>query len=335
MKKPPDFAEAIASYNRPADHEHIALGEKERKQILEQFPRDAWAEMPIEKYALGQTGSENTFCAWLEYRSSHLGSISGGSAKKLLIYKRRTGEGWYFNPSYGSVEQAWEQVRAGFVKAFELAQAGEWAAIDQLKPILAGPALRVKTLHIYFPDRILPVASRPHLLHFLKLLGALTPQMESAERIALNQSLTTAVLSRPEFKNWTTNEIERFLYWWSNPRESRRVIKIAPGEDAKYWQDCFDHGYIRVGWDEVGDLREFADKAEFDDEFRSKYGPMYNDHVPAIKKKGNELWQLTDFEEGNVIVANKGISKILAIGEVVIRRMSGNPICRNIVTPCA
>jgi 5-methylcytosine-specific restriction protein B len=86
------------------------------------------------------------------------------------------------------------------VKALELAEAGEWAAIDQLKPILADPALRVKTLHIYFPDQVLPVSSRPHLLHFLKHLGAHTPEMESAERITLNQALTKTVSSRPEFK---------------------------------------------------------------------------------------------------------------------------------------
>ena len=212
MKKALDFAEAISSYDRSADRDYIALGEKERHQIVESFPRDEWTKLPIEKYALGQTGSENSFCAWLEYKSPHLGSISGGSAKKLVIYKKRTGEGWFFDPAYTSVEQAWQEVRGAFVKGFELAEAGEWAAIDLLKPILAGPALRVKTLHIYFPDKVLPVASRPHLLHFLKQFGALTPEMESAERITLNQALTKTVLSRSEFKEWTTNEIERFLY---------------------------------------------------------------------------------------------------------------------------
>ena len=165
MKKTVNFSEAISSYDRSIDSESIALGEKERKRITELFPRSSWASMPIEKYALGQSGSENTFCAWLEYKSAHLGSISGGSAKKLLIYKKKTGEGWYFDPSYGSVEKAWEEVREGFVRAFDLAEAGDWASIDQLKSIFAGSALRVKTRHIYFPDRVLPVASRPHLLH--------------------------------------------------------------------------------------------------------------------------------------------------------------------------
>lgn len=175
MKRPLDFSDAISSYDRSKDRENITLGEKERKEITELFPRSGWASMPIEKYALGQSGSESTFCAWLEYKSPHLGSISGGSAKKLLIYKKRTGEGWFFDPTYESFEQAWEAVRGAFVKAFALAEAGEWAAIDQLKPISAGPALRVKTLHIYYPDQVLPVASQSHLLYFLKAVGGIYP----------------------------------------------------------------------------------------------------------------------------------------------------------------
>jgi 5-methylcytosine-specific restriction enzyme B len=324
-KKNLTMTEAISAYDRASAVEHIQLGESERQQILEAFPLSSWPTLPIQKYALGQDGSETTFCAWLEFRSSHLGSIAGGSAKKLLIYKRKKGEGWYFDPAYALVEQAWEAVRAGFVRAFELAQAGDWAAIDQLKPIAAGPALRVKTLHVYFPERVLPIYSRPHLLHFLKQLEAHTPELDSAERTALNQALTKAVFLRPEFKDWSTNEIQRFLYWWSDPRESRNVVKIAPGEDAKYWADCLKNGYIRVGWDEVGDLREFASKEEFEDEFRKQFSELHKHHAPTIKKKANEVWRLTELEEGDVVIANKGISRILAVGEVVSPGYEWNP----------
>ena len=95
------------------------------------------------------------------------------------------------------------------------------------------------------------------------------------------------------------------------------MVKIAPGEDAMYWDDCREHGYIRVGWDSVGDLRAFTDKQEFESEFQKQYGPEYKDHAPTIKKKGNEVWQLSELEEGDVIIANKGISRILAVGEVI------------------
>jgi 5-methylcytosine-specific restriction enzyme B len=312
-----DLAEALATYDRKSHREYVGLGEAEREELLRRFPLTGWSTMGLEKYALGQSSSESTYCGWLEFRSSHLGSIAGGSAKKLLIYKRKSGDGWYFDPAYSSFGAAWEAVRAAFVRAFELADAGDWNAVDQLKPIWAGPALRVKTLHVYFPEHILPVAARPHLLHFLKRLGAYTPELESAERIALNRALAKAVFAVPQFEGWTTNEVERFLYWWSDPKDTRKVLKISPGEDAKYWEDCLQSGCIRVGWDAVGDLREFAGKEEFEEEFRKQFEHLYNNHLPTIRKKGNELWQIAGLAEGDIVVANKGTSRVLAIGEVL------------------
>ncbi len=311
------FAEAVAAYDRARDQAHIEQGAQERQQMLNLFPLEAWPAMTLDRYALGLPNVDTLYCVWAEFRSPHLGSIRGGSAKKMLIFKRKNKEGWFFDPAYESVEKAWDAVRAGFVRAFELAHTGDFAAIDQIKEIAFGPALVVKSLHLYFPDRVLPVCSREHIIHFLKAVGNYSHELENENRVALNQALTKALLGRPEFIGWTTNEIERFLYWWTDPRETQRVVKIAPGENAKYWDDCLNHGYIRVGWDEIGDLRAFATKDEFYEEFDNRFGTQYDNHRPTIKRKANELWKLAELEEGDIVVANQGISKILALGEVI------------------
>jgi hypothetical protein len=40
-----------------------------------------------------------------------------------------------------------------------------------------------------------------------------------------------------------------------------RVVKIAPGKRAKYWEnnDCLENAHICVGWSKVGDLRRFRE----------------------------------------------------------------------------
>ena len=43
----------------------------------------------------------------------------------------------------------------------------------------------------------------------------------------------------------------------------------------------------------------------------------YNGHLPQARRKGNELWTLTELEPGDLVVANRGISQVLAVGEVV------------------
>jgi hypothetical protein len=65
-------------------------------------------------------------------------------------------------------------------------------------------------------------------------------------------------------------------------------------------------------------LREFSSKEEFAEAFRQEYSATYNHRLPAIRKKANELWTLAGLEEGGIVIANKGTSRILAAGEVLV-----------------
>jgi hypothetical protein len=105
----------------------------------------------LERYALGLSTHRDTFCKLLEFETPELGSIRGGSARKLLIYKHKDKPGWYFDPTYPDVESAWRAVREAFVQAFSLAEAADWAAIDALAPLRSGAALRVKAVFCYAP----------------------------------------------------------------------------------------------------------------------------------------------------------------------------------------
>lgn len=36
----------------------------------------------------------------------------------------------------------------------------------------------------------------------------------------------------------------------------------SPGEDAVLWDDCYDHGIMAIGWDQIGDLSVYTTKEE-------------------------------------------------------------------------
>ena len=316
-KNPSNLQQALAAYDKEAQRVHIETGEHERQEILKRFPLAAWPDLPLERYALGQEDSSDTYCYWMEFGSPHLGSIKGGSAIKLLIYKHKHKLGWYFHSTYRDEQEAWQTVRAAFAQAFELAQAGEWERIDELQVLMGARALRVKTLHTYFPASILPLCSVEHMRHFLMRLGVDQGEMRNWEAVRLNRTLLKMLRAMPELKDWTTNELGRLLYIWADPREARRLVKIAPGENARYWADCLENGYIRVGWDDVGDLREFEDKEAFKTRFTEAYADLYKGHAPSISRKANEVWTLIELELGDIVIANQGTSKVLAIGEVI------------------
>jgi 5-methylcytosine-specific restriction protein B len=307
---------ALATFDREAAKQYAVEGEAQRKQILERFPLDTWPQLSLERYAAGQEDSSETFCRWLERRSQNLGSIRGGSARKLLIYKRKAGPGWWHEEKYRDEQAAWVAVRAGFVQALAYGKAREFEKVDELEALQAAPALRVKTLHVYFPDQVLPINSRAHLEHYLERLGQPAPKGTSWATVTLNRLLLRTLQALPLFKGWSNSELERFLYHWADPREAKKIVKIAPGHDAEFWEDCLQKDFICVGWGLVGDLTEYETEEDFFTQFEETYRERYKGHAATLKKKARELWMLRELEPGDLVVANQGISRVLAVGEV-------------------
>lgn len=97
----------------------------------------------------------------------------------------------------------------------------------------------------------------------------------------------------------------------------RRVVKISPGPGAKFWDACLAEGYVCVGWDETGDLRTYPDRDAFSQAFRERYAAEYNGYAPKIGEKTNEVWSLLSLRPGDLVVANRGMSEVLGVGEVV------------------
>src|SRR6266511_6390596 len=88
---------ALDGFDRASIAAALTEAEAERDMVLEKFPIAGWPELPLERYALGQEISEDTYCRLLEFRTPYLGSIRGGSSRKLIIYKHRNKPGWYFD----------------------------------------------------------------------------------------------------------------------------------------------------------------------------------------------------------------------------------------------
>lgn len=311
---PVSLEEGLQKYDRKSGQSSVELSEKERQEVLKRFPLADWPTMALTRYALGQGNKQDCFCWWLEFGTPHVGSMKGGNARKHIIYKQNNGDWWFDRQSFNTEQEAWEAVRSGFCKAFEKAKHGEWNNIDDIQEIEWGLALRTKALYCYFPDEVLPVFSIQHIVHFLKLLGNDELSTRGSEIVRLNQLLLATLRKRKEFADWSNQELMRFLYFWANPRDQRQIVKIAPGRDAEYWDECLQGGYICVGWDEIGDLRLFDSKESCQQRFNELYS---SESKSARRIKFKELWTLRKLEPGDLIVANQGKSKVLAVGEVI------------------
>lgn len=306
----------LDSYDPAVDLYAIDKGVEERQEILSRFPRQAWPDLELTRYAVGQENSDDTYCRYVEFASPNLGSIKGGSSKKLLIFKYAQDPGWYYDQSaFSSVDEAWEAVRAAFVKAFDLAAGGDFNAIDDIPELQPGRALLNKSLHIYFPGEMLPIGASSHLQHFLGLFGHDEAELSPLSAVRLNRMLLEE-LQKLDSSGLTTNQLERILYKHFAPPSTTSWWKISPGAGAKYWDQFLEKKICAVGWVEMGDLTKFTSYEEYLDAFQQAYADG-GKSSSALKAKASELWRFYELKTGDRIVANKGKSEILGLGEVV------------------
>ena len=306
---------AIEEWDAAPHAEDLAKAEAERASILARYPLATWSSMGVEDFAQG-TGGES-FCSWMEHSSPHIARLPARHAGIHLIYKEG-GEHWRFPKGYKTVDDAWTAIRGGYVEAFGLTGNGDYAGVDKLAVFKPGRLTLNKALHVYFPDRLLPIAATSHLKVMAERVfrGSWTHSHARMGHCELSSSLLAALRKHPKLTPLSTVELMRFLYDWTDPRKIPAVLKVAPGDGAKYWKDCRDGGYICVGWDEVGDLTKFDGLREYKAAFLKEFSDFYKGHTPTISRKAKEPWLLRETGEGTLVLANKGQSEVLAVGRV-------------------
>jgi len=163
--------------------------------------------------------------------------------------------------------------------------------------VAAGEELRV-WLHL---DRVLrPPLTRRQILAAPELADAQVFRSAQGTNFKLASSVVEA--------------IEALLAQHARAPE-RRYWKIAPGSDAHKWPAMERESVIAVSWDkhDVGDLRSFASKGELEQRFASMY-PELSER--KRRSRIDQLWTFREIAIGDVIIANRGFSKVVGEGIV-------------------
>ena len=95
--------------------------------------------------------------------------------------------------------------------------------------------------------------------------------------------------------------------------EKTRYWTYSPGEGAKMWQRCQSEGIACIGWDKIGDVKEFDNPEELKAELDRQYGL----DAGSRKNEVRALWEFANLmKPGDVIYAKQGRSKLLGRGMV-------------------
>jgi hypothetical protein len=302
---------ALSELDPAAFAAEIATAKAQRAAILSRAPLAAWPQITVQAFAGESQGTS------LARQIAGYAAHDGAPASSLPLYRDR--DRWRFPMGFGDEREAWQAMRAVFLRAFELVQEDELGRIHELSDRQHLGGLLLQALAVYFPERFLPVHSADHLELFgRRLLGSgwKGADLDRRRPVELNAILSTVLRERLG-PGLDAVAARAFLYDWSDPAQMPpMVLKVAPGEEGRFWNECLAGGYVCVGWDDMGDLRTLRRRADVERRMLQIYGDHYNQHKATITKKARELWALREASPGAVIVANRGTSHVLGVGRV-------------------
>jgi 5-methylcytosine-specific restriction protein B len=299
----PDFESAVAQFTYT--EEERVKGETLRQQFLERFPASSLPTMTLEKYSLGLESKENSFCYWLEFKTRELGSIGGAPASKHVIFYSQERKEYSFPSQYQTKKEAFDAVKSGLLELLRLGAADKFDQCAGVPPFENMNLIRGKVLNMYFPDKFLPIFSLDHLKDFCLQLGV---KADFQSQNAMNQALLKFKQQNPLVNGWSNDKFATLLYQKLSP--TVQFWKVAPGENAAFWSECYQEGFICVGWKELGDMRQQSEEAAFKEKYREVYGTQRI-------RQWKEIWAFAkQIKKGDVIVANNGLKSIVGIGTV-------------------
>ncbi|MBO4560538.1 MAG: EVE domain-containing protein [Bacteroidaceae bacterium] len=86
----------------------------------------------------------------------------------------------------------------------------------------------------------------------------------------------------------------------------------SPGEYARMWGDCVNRGIMCLGWDELGNFKNYKDREQMRKKMPSIWGPnsSYTNDSLATWQFANEI------KIGDIVFAKKGLTHIVGRGTV-------------------
>jgi 5-methylcytosine-specific restriction protein B len=174
------------------------------------YPKESLAKLNLAEYCIG-TGSNDSFCWWIERGLKPLGYYFPGSARSYLIFWSKENDSYSSHFKHNSlltgkenIDTAMESI-ASMISDLVLNQ-----NVAAVKDTL-GSSFILKILNSYYPKEYFPINSEKCLKNVLKLLNINYGKMNTIE---MNKKLQEVFEEkRIEFKSNVTNfEFSKFLF---------------------------------------------------------------------------------------------------------------------------
>ena len=280
-------------------------------------------------------GNRDSLVYWLEFKNDdefptmQFGSIAGGSALKLGIYKRNETGTWMTGSSQKQVELTVQEAievarrhRDQFLAGADMlrqlprqadddAYAKLEANLMRVAPSVADTSWGHKYFSLLFPDQLDQLHSASYQrYHLVKLLQE--PPAANGRYVCAGRFVRTAgELSVPIYHlMWLLYERNR------EPRNYWRIGTSDGKQPRKWWEEMRDGGFVAVGWADVGDLSSIAYNQPSKNLVHQKVLMSYPEASQAAGRSAQQLFYFAALIGKSDVVLASDDTTTLGIGRV-------------------
>ena len=197
------------------------------------------------------------------------------------------------------IEESYNALNGQFLIKYNLTMGLFWIRPDKYMPLDGTSQSLLKTLGITFDNTKFLLYNE-----YKSVMDRLDEKMKSESLGYTNYaefSYTAWTMLFSEDKKERKSDSEEKTYW-----------TFSPGENASKWQLCVNDGIMCIGWDDLGDLSQYASREDMRLEIKKYYPTDGN-----AKNVSLAVWQFAkEMKPGDVVFAKKGMSKIVGRGIV-------------------
>ena len=230
------FKQARFEPVRQANQSRYRELEKIRRGFVSKFPPSRIPLLSLDEYVEGKRNKEgeinrDSFCYWVEWKTSELGRIQGSNASKFGVFCDKKTQRYKFTAKFKNENAAIIFLREQIVRLLEAGRTNNLKVIQQIE---LSPMFKGKILFLYYPEKYLNIFSEDYIDHFLGEIPLAVPN-DNTDVLEKRELLQTFKTNDEIMSKWTMYEFTNFLYdaWRSPPKPSKIPEALRKYVDAE------------------------------------------------------------------------------------------------------
>ena len=203
------------------------------------------------------------------------------------------------------IEKAYNALNGQYLIKFNITMGLFWVRPDKFLALDGNNKVKLISLGIAsFDGKFVPYDDYVAIMKRLdaKMNSGEVPCANYAEFSQMAYSQNDGASTRDLPKDTKSNPQNSFIAYWT----------FSPGENASKWELCVNEGIMCIGWDALGDLRQYKSREEMRYEVKKLYPTDGN-----AKNDSLAVWQFAkEMKQGDIVFAKKGMSKIIGRGVI-------------------